>query len=147
MGMRIGKHARILMKTRVVSPWKIIVGDNTVINENVFLDGRGGIEIGSNTTIAIYTRLITGYHDIDDGSFSYKKSNIMVGDNVAIFANCTVLPGAKLNKGCIISAGSVVKRGEYIEDGVYGGNPIVYIRRRNIESNKIVIEPWLPLFR
>ena len=39
MGMKIGANSRILMKTVVVSPWKIKIGNNSIINEYCHLDG------------------------------------------------------------------------------------------------------------
>ena len=45
-GMKIGRGSRILMKTVVIKPWRISIGERTYINEFCSLDGRGGIEIG-----------------------------------------------------------------------------------------------------
>lgn len=152
MGMKIGKGTRILMKTKVVCPWKIIIGDYTYINEGCFLDGRGGLIIGSNTTIAIYSKLITAYHDIDDNYFSYKKSKIKINNEVAVFADTIILPGVELGEGCVISAGSVVRRGIYDDYAVYAGNPIKYIRKRNrdLGGERIGMETkdfWAPILR
>ena len=81
------------MKTVIICPWKIEIGNNSYINEYCFLDGRGGLKIGSNVTVAIYSKLITGYHDINDSSFVYKKKEIVIGDNCVVFAGCIVLGG------------------------------------------------------
>ena len=42
LGMKIGKGSRICMKCVIMSPWKIQVGRNTMINEYCIIDGRGG---------------------------------------------------------------------------------------------------------
>lgn len=98
------------------------------------MDARGGIDIGSKTTIAIYSRLITGYHDIDSDDFAYKQLPIMIGDNVAKFANCTVLAGVSIPNGCIFSADSCVRRNNYMKNGLYGGNLVRLIRMRKISD-------------
>ena len=41
-GMKIGKNSRIMMKTIVVYPKGITIGENSIINEQCLLDGRGG---------------------------------------------------------------------------------------------------------
>jgi maltose O-acetyltransferase len=42
LGMKIGKHSRIMMRTTITIPWRIQIGENTYINEFSYLDGRGG---------------------------------------------------------------------------------------------------------
>ena len=146
MGMQIGKGARILMGTQIIHPWKISIGSYSCVNENCFLDGRGGISIGSNVTVAIYTKLITGYHNIDDDEFAYLQEKIIVENNAVIFADCTVLAGANIGKGCVIVAKSLVRRGNYIKNHVYAGNPAICVRERLSQSNYIQ-NKWLPILR
>lgn len=144
-GMKIGKKSRILMKTHIVAPQNIIIGDNTYVNEYCLLDGRGGITIGDNVTIALHSKLITGGHDIDD-DFSYKEDRIYIGNHVAIFSACVILSGALIEEGCVFSAGAIVRKGKYRKNGLYAGNPAKYIRERksklNYEQNF-----WHPIFR
>lgn len=130
MGMKIGRGSRILMHCRVYHPHKISIGERTIINECCYLDGRGGIEIGSDVTIATYSKLITGSHKIDNESFDYYDEAIIIEDNSAIFSGSIVLGGASIRKGCVVSALSLVRRGEYTSRGIYGGNPAKYIRDR-----------------
>ena len=146
LGLKIGKGSRILMKVIVVHPWKITIGDNTYINEHCFLDGRGGLIIGSNVTIAIYSKLITGYHNIDDESFTYLEKKIIIKDNCAVFADSIVLGGAFLNRGTVLSVGSVAKAGTYVKNGVYAGNPIKLIRKRKAEEFSVP-QKWKIYFR
>ena len=145
LGMKIGKGSRILMHCRVYSPRKIAIGNNTMINECCYLDGRGGIIIGSNVTIATYAKLITGSHNIDDNAFGYCDSPILIEDNSAVFSASVVLGGAVLRKGCVISAMSLVRKGEYNKCGIYGGNPAKYIRDR--KSNVSYQQCGLTIFR
>lgn len=100
-GMKIGKGARILMHCRVYHPHRIKIGERTFVNECCYLDGRGGIEIGSDVTIATYSKLITGSHSIDDDTFSYCEAPIKIGDNAALFSGCIVLGGAVVGSRCV----------------------------------------------
>lgn len=144
-GLKIGKGSRILMGTKLNYPKYIDIGENTIINEWCYLDGRGGISIGSNVTIANYTKLITGYHKIDDDQFSYIDAPIRIGDNVAVFADSLVLAGAIIDDGCIFSAKSLVRKGTYEKNGVYAGNPAKLIRYR---MSSCTYKQWWPtIFR
>lgn len=144
-GMKIGKGSRILMKTVVLTPQKIRIGRNTYINERCLLDGRDGIEIGDNTTIAFFTKMITGSHNIQSNEFEYVGAGITIGSHVAIFASSVVLAGAVVHDGCVFSAMSLIRKGEY-KCGVWGGNPAKYIKERasNLDYEQ---NDWRPIFR
>ncbi len=129
-GMKIGRKSKILMHTKIYAPQKIIIGDRSWINEECYLDGRGGIFIGSDVTIATYAKLITGSHNIDDDEFSYIENFIRIEDNCAIFSDTLILGGTHLKKGVVVSAKSVVRKGIYSSFGIYAGNPAKYIRNR-----------------
>lgn len=134
------------MKTVIISPWKIQIGNNSIINEHCILDGRGSLYIGSNCTIAMCSKLITATHDIDSDTFEYKELPTKIGDNCACFANSMLLPGVTLDDGVIIAAGSICKKGVYQTNSVYAGNPATFIRHRNI-TNNYKPSKWGPLFR
>ncbi len=146
LGMHIGHGSRLLMKVKVVHPWKISVGRYSIINEECFLDGRGGVTIGDNVTVAIYSKLITGYHNIDDDRFSYRSEGIRIEDNTVIFANSIILGGTLLKHGCVIASMSLVRKGSYKENGFYAGVPAKYIRQRCSKSGYIQ-DDWMPIFR
>lgn len=144
-GMKIGKQSRILMKTSIVKPWKIQIGNNTYINEGCHLDARGGIKIGNNVSISIGTTIITGTHDAQSEYFEYKEIEVIIEDNVWIGAKAIILPGAYLKAQCLIGAGSTVIKGIYKTDGFYSGVPAQYIRQRNLRGKYTL--SWKPYFR
>lgn len=128
--MKIGRHTRIMMGVKIYSPHRISIGERTIINEYCYLDGRGGITIGDDVTIATYSKLITAAHDIDSSDFHYYARPIVIKNNVAIFSDSVVLGGAIIQKGCVFSAKSLIRKGEYPDAGIYAGNPAKYIRNR-----------------
>lgn len=145
-GMKIGKHSRILMKTIVVSPSSITIGERSIINEMCMLDGRANLFIGDDVSISIFTHLITGSHNMSSNDFEYSGAPIYISKNVWIGASSTILGGSILHEGCVIGAGSTVIRGEYLHNGVYSGVPAIYVKKRELESGyKLGI--WKPWFR
>ncbi|MBP5528601.1 MAG: acyltransferase [Lachnospiraceae bacterium] len=145
-GMKIGKGSRILMGTKIDGSSKIRIGKRTIVNENCFLDGRSGLTIGDDVTVAVYSRLISGGHFIDDEDFAYHGDEIIIGNNVAIFSGCTVLAGANIEDGCVFSAMSLVRKGTYKKKGIYAGNPAKYIRDRECSLN-YKQDYWHPILR
>lgn len=140
-GMKIGQGSRIMMKTTVIKPWKIVIGERSYINENCSLDGRGGLYIGDDTSISIFTILITGTHDRH--TFEYRELPIYIGDHVWIGARATILPGSILENKCLIGAGSTIKSGRYETDIFYSGVPAVQILKRDsVEYRQGNWNPW-----
>ena len=98
------------MKSYFLAPNKIIIGNHTHINRNVFIDARGGCVIGNSVSISFNVSLISGSHDSQSESFKQIYLPIYISDYVWIGANVTVLQGVKIGKGAIIAAGSVVTK-------------------------------------
>ena len=134
-GIRIGNSSRIMMKVKIYSPHKISIGKRTIINEYSYLDGRGGITIGDDVTIATYAKLVTGSHNIDSDYFEYNSKPICIESNSSVFSDALILGGAILHSGCVIGAKSLVRSGEYEKNGIYAGNPAVFIRCRKTDVN------------
>lgn len=141
-GLRIGKDSRIGLGTFIISPKHIIIGNNTIINEKCYLDGRGGLLIGNNCSISMYAKLITGTHNHNSLHFEYITQQIEIFDNVWIGTDAVILNGSKLGTGSIIGAGCVFK-GVALNKEIYVGNPAKKIKEREIDYiDPIVYKPF-----
>lgn len=119
----------VLFETGVrVTYWEEIeLGSNVAIFETCYLDGKGGIKIGDNVSIAHQSSLISFSFDIhnSDGPLKYakiRKNPITIGQDTLIFSGVRILAGANLAPRTIVAANAVVKEGTY-EPGVYTGMP------------------------
>lgn len=130
-GMKIGKGSRIHMRCTIVSPKSIEIGDRTVINEYCYIDGRGGILIGNDSSISIFSMLITGSHDKRSPEFSYIPGKIVIGNNVWLGARAIVLQNSNILDKTVIGAGSVFK-GVSDENAVYFGIPAKKAKDRGV---------------
>lgn len=145
-GMKIGKHSRIMMKTIVTLPWKVKIGNNTVVNEYCYLDGRGGLTLGNNVNVALFSMLITGSHNYKSSRFEYYTESIVVEDNAWLAARCTVLNGCTIKEGAIISAGAVVMPHTQCESwSIYSGVPARKIKDIDFVEREVI--PWTVYFR
>lgn len=113
------------------------VGDETAVALMVMMDvmfpekisiGRNSI-IGYNTTILAHEYLIK----------EYRLGEVMIGDEVMIGANSTILPGVTIGDGAIVSAGTLVHQD--VPAGAFvGGNPmrIIYTKEEMEARNQEV---------
>ena len=136
-GLKIGKHSRIGIDTMLVSINHIIIGDNTVINEKCFLDGRGTLQIGNNCSISPFVKIITATHNPNTNNFTYLKYKTIIENNVWIGTGAIILDNTTLKEGSIVGAGAVFKGVSY-KNTIYVGNPAKKIKdREQLEFEKI----------
>lgn len=100
------------------------------------------LRIGSFVSIADDVKFILGgnhdYHGVSTFPFQTKyfgtlearsKGPIVVGDDVWIGYDCTILSGVKIGQGAVIAAGSMVS-GDVAPYSIVGGNPARHIKFR-----------------
>lgn len=143
-GMKIGDDSRIAINTVVIDPKKISIGENSIINEFCHLDGRGGLDIEDNVSISVYSKIITASHKSSSSTFEYYTKPTRIKDNAWIGCSALILDGSIVERNVIIGAGSVLKGGT-VEDGIYVGNPIRLLKKRNLEERYIL--QYHPFFR
>ncbi len=134
----------VLFETGVrVTHWdKIELGSNVAIFETCYLDGKGGIKIGDNVSIAHQSSLISFDFDISHPGTLLKYSPqrlkpITIGSDVMIFSGVRVFAGANIASRNVIAANAVVREGNY-ESGVYAGLPAMKKKSLSIQpSDKV----------
>ena len=94
----------------------------------------GSVSMGSNIRIAQNVILVSEYYGLKQGlSFlsqeGTSKGPILVGDDVWIGANSTILSGVTIGDGACIGAGAVVTRNVPI-NAIVTGNPAVVVKYR-----------------
>lgn len=116
----------------------IIIGEGVCFNYNVHIGAINRIEIGDRVLVGSNV-LITDHDHGDTKRESLlippmqrahvSKGSVLIGDDVWIGENVSILAGTVIGKGCVIGANSVV-RGRNIPDYcVVTGNPARIIQR------------------
>lgn len=105
LGMEVGEQTSVAMMVMVdvMYPELISIGRNSIV--------------GYNTTILAHEYLIR----------EYRLGRVIIGDEVMIGANSTILPGVKIGDGAVVAAGSLVNK-DVAPGSFVGGNPIRVIR-------------------
>ncbi|MFB9973229.1 acyltransferase [Allobacillus sp. SKP2-8] len=89
------------------------------------------ISIGRNTIIGYNTTILAHEYLIDE----YRLGDVIIGDEVMIGANCTILPGVTIGDGAIVSAATLVH--EDVPAGAFvGGNPMKLIYTKEEMENR-----------
>lgn len=109
-GVKIGKGSVIHMWANFYEPKNISIGDDTIIGDHVFLDGRAKLSIGSHVDIASQVLIYNSEHDINSEDFGAKYGQVHIGDYVFIGPRVTILPGVTIGRGAVIAAGAVVTK-------------------------------------
>ena len=132
-GMKIGKRSRIAMRCVIQGCNRIVIGNNSVINEFVYLDGRGRLTIGDNNSISMYAKIYSATHKSFSNQFEYWERETIIEDNCWIGTSAVVMPGSHLKDFTIISVNSVFKGTSEIK-GIYMGIPAVLTKSRKIDD-------------
>jgi acetyltransferase-like isoleucine patch superfamily enzyme len=118
LGMKVGPQTSfaLMVMLDIMFPEKIQVGRNTVI--------------GYNTTILAHEYLIA----------EYRLGDVIIGDEVMIGANSTILPGVTIGNEAVVAAGTVVHKD--VAPGFFvGGNPMRVIYTKEEMEKRREEEP------
>ena len=132
-GMQIGKGSRIHIGARFFYPANIKIGEDSIIGDNVFLDGRDKLTIGNHVDIASSVMIYNSEHDINSDDFQAKDGPVEIGDYVFIGPRVSILPGVKIGKGAVVAAGAVVTK-DVEGFTVVGGVPAEVIGERKLKD-------------
>jgi len=131
-GARLGKGIVIKPSINIKYPWKLQVGNNGWIGEDVWIDNLSEVSIGDNVTLSQGAMLLTGGHDYKKETFDFFSNPIILEDGVWIGAKAVVTGGTICKSHSILGINSVAKK--YLEPyTIYIGNPAVAVKQRIID--------------
>jgi maltose O-acetyltransferase len=108
--VRIGSHTSVHRGCRFYRPAGVGIGCHTIINRDVLLDGRMGLQIGDNVSISEGSSMITLDHDPHNPHFAARGARIHIDDRAFVGARAMILPGVTVGEGAVVAAGAVVTR-------------------------------------
>ena len=157
--IEIGQNVSVLAYSEIIVyrqsprsrvPGKLVLKDNALISFGANLRAAGGrIEVGANSAISQNCVMVAANHTIGagvnfiDAVWDEARTGVILGDNVWVGANCTLLPGCRIGDNVIIAAGSVV-RGTVPAGEIWGGIPARFLRRLPASPNPASPDPAFP---
>lgn len=119
---------------KIMSPQKVEIGHNVLLNQETKIGAQNGVTIGNYVLISYNVNLVSADHSFQNPSFPILKQGLYGGpikieDDVFIGANAVVLPGVKIGRGAIVGANAVVTKN--VEPyTIVGGVPAKFIKYR-----------------
>lgn len=107
-GAKIGRGVIIRPSVKVTYPWRLTIGDNSWIGDNVELYTLGEIEIGNDVVISQRSYICTGSHEYQKETFDIYAKKITIEDQVWLATDVYIAPGLTVGKGAVIGARSSV---------------------------------------
>lgn len=128
-----GKKARMSSGTKIIGYNNIVLHENAEINYGCFLLAKERIEVGVNSTLAYGVSILTsanphGPYNRLAKLYPPKIAPVIIGDNVWIGANATVLPGVKIGNCSVVAAGALVNK-DVPNNVVVAGVPAKIVKR------------------
>jgi putative colanic acid biosynthesis acetyltransferase WcaF len=123
-GAKIGPGVLIRPSARIIYPWKVSIGANSWIGDDVNLYSLGEIEIGENVVVSQGTYVCTGSHDHLRRDFAIFAHPIVIEREAWVAAQCFIAPGVRIGRGAVVQARSVVMR-DVPQAAIVSGHPAV----------------------
>ena len=134
-GAQIGKGVLVRPTVCVTYPWKLTIGDNSWVGDDVVLYSLGEISVGSNTVISQRSYICAADHDHSDTAFSIHSKPVSIGDSVWIATDVFVAPGVRIGDGTVVGARSSVFK-DLPSNVICNGTP-AQMRRQRIFRNSV----------
>ena len=107
--LRCGRNAKFWQFVEFTYGYNLVVGDDVVVHRYVFLDDRGGIELGNRVSISDYVNVYSHTHDINDiRTVNLRKT--VIADHARITYHATILAGAHVGKDGMVGAMALATR-------------------------------------
>jgi acetyltransferase-like isoleucine patch superfamily enzyme len=132
-GLKISKGSTIHMWANFFDPRGIEIGEDTIIGDHCFLDGRALLKIGSHVDIASQVLIYNSEHDINAEDFHAITSPVEIGNYVFIGPRVIILPGVKIGDGAVVAGGAVVTK-DVQPLSIVGGVPAKEIGQRTLKN-------------
>lgn len=128
-GAKIGRGVIIKPRVNIHFPWKLSIGNDVWIGEEVFMLNFEQLTIGDNVCVSQRVLLCGGNHNYKDPEMPYRNGPISLHNGCWIGAACFVGPNVTVGTDTVVAAGSIVSKSLY-ENAVYSGNPLSFIKHR-----------------
>ncbi len=132
-GIKIGKGSTIHLGANFYYPKGITIGEDTIIGNRAFLDGRASLRIGNHVDIASEVMIYNSEHDVHQEDMTAIEEPVVIEDYAFIGPRVIILPGVKIGKGAVVAAAAVVTK-DISPGKIVGGVPASEIGERRIKD-------------
>jgi len=121
-GAKIGERVLVRPSARITYPWKVCIGNDSWIGDDVTLYSLAEITIGSDVVISQRSYICAATHDYSRPTFDMIGSPIVIEDQAWLATDVFVAPGVKVCRGAVVGARSSVYK-DVASGSISVGNP------------------------
>lgn len=127
---KCGTNLRCFGQCNIKNPTKLVVGNNLTLNDGVYINAKGGVQIGNDVSISAHSIIVSTGLDLAKRplNLAHIDKKIEIGNNVQIGAGSIVLAGVTVGDDVLIAAGSVVTK-DVPNNSVVVGNPAKVMKK------------------
>ena len=130
-GAIIGKRVVIKPGTRIKFPWRLEIGDDSWVGEDVWIDNLAAVQIGANCCISQGVYICTGSHDWGTPTFDLIVKPVKIEDGAWLASRSVIGPGVVVGEGAVLSLGSVATS-DLAPWGIYQGVAATLVKQRRV---------------
>ena len=132
-GARIGERVVIKPGVHIKFPWRLEIGDDSWIGEEVWIDNLVIVQIGANCCISQGSYICTGSHDWTTPTFKLLVRPVRIENGAWLASRSVVGPGVRIGAGAVLTLGSVATS-DLAPWGIYQGVPAARVKERRFVS-------------
>jgi acetyltransferase-like isoleucine patch superfamily enzyme len=129
-----GENFKAFHFVKLSMGYNLDVGDDVVIHRHVLLDDRGGIRIGSGSSVSDFVNVYSHSHDVVDAC-EVATPVTTIGRGVRLAYHATVLAGVNIADDTLVGAHATVTK-DTEAHGVYVGSPARKVREKPDRKKK-----------
>jgi putative colanic acid biosynthesis acetyltransferase WcaF len=123
-GAKVGRGIIIKPRVNIHFPWKLEIGNNVWIGEEVLILNFETVTIGDNVCISQRAFLCGGNHNYRTIDMEYKNGPISINSGAWIGAGAFISGNVTVGTDTVVSAYSVVSQ-DLNANSIYKGNPAI----------------------
>ena len=132
-GAQIGRGARVHGSVSVWLPANLALGEYALIGPGVRLYNQGQICIGARSVVSQRAHICASTHDLRDPLFQLVLRPVAIGAQCWVAAEAFVGPGVTMGDRAVLAARGALFS-DAAADGVYSGNPAVFVKDRKLRD-------------
>lgn len=109
-----GTNIKICPNFKLGHTENLILHDNIVLGENIFINAQGGVEIGSGTITGPDVMIFSVNHIYDSEILPFAEElslkPVVIGENCWIGARVFICPGVSIGEGSVVAANSIDRK-------------------------------------
>lgn len=114
-GANIGRRVVFYQGVWIFTGRNLHLGNDVDLAADVLITTDGGVSIGDRSLVGYRSCILSSNHEIPPKpakifGAGHSMASVVIGPDVWIGANCTILPGVSIGEGSVVAAGSVVTK-------------------------------------